>query len=253
MAFAIVGAVSAGIAAVGGVVKAVDGGIKAKRAKEEAARAKVDYEKNKKMFASLDTSNPYLNMENTMEDVTVNQQEAEFMKQQQMQQQANVMDTMRGAAGGSGIAALAQTMAGQGALGAQRAAASIGQQESANQRATAQEASRIQSQERQGEVMSREMERSKVTGLLGMSQTEMAQAEAKRAAANEAIASGIAGLGTAATGLAEYKTAKTTAETAERAAGTTATRLKFDIMKKAEDMGLSYEDYIEQYGPEGDV
>lgn len=191
MAFAIVGAVSAGIAAVGGVVKAVDGGIKAKRAKEEAARAKVDYEKNKKMFASLDTSNPYLNMENTMEDVTVNQQEAEFMKQQQMQQQANVMDTMRGAAGGSGIAALAQTMAGQGALGAQRAAASIGQQESANQRATAQEASRIQGMERQGEVYSRGQEQAKVQGLLGMSQQEMATAKAEQAAGTAQMYQGI--------------------------------------------------------------
>ena len=141
MAFAVLGtiaAVSAGIAAVGGVVKAVDGGIKAKKAKEEAAKAKLDYEKNKKMFASLDTSNPYMDMENTMEDLTINQKEAEFMKQQQMQQQANIMDTMRGAAGGSGIAALAQSMANQGALQAQKAAASIGAQEAQNQKLAAQ-------------------------------------------------------------------------------------------------------------------
>ena len=194
MAFAVLGtvaAVSAGIAAVGGIVKAVDGGIKAKRAKEEAAKAKIDYEKNKKMFASLDTSNPYMDMENTMEDLTVNQQEAEFMKQQQMQQQANIMDTMKGAAGGSGIAALAQTMAGQGALSAQRAAASIGQQESANQRAKAQEASRIQGMERQGEVYSRGQEQTKVQGLLGMSQQEMATAKAEQAAGTEQMYQGI--------------------------------------------------------------
>ena len=46
--------------------------------------------KNKAMFASLDTSNPYLDMENTMEDLTVNKQEAEFTKQQQMQQIFNM-------------------------------------------------------------------------------------------------------------------------------------------------------------------
>ena len=250
MAFAIVGAV---IGAASSAYKIVDGAAQAKIAKEEAGKAKIEYERNKELFAGLDTSNPYANLENTMEDLTVDKQAAEFQKQQQMQSQANIMDQMKGAAGSSGIAGLAQAMANQGSLDAQKASADIARQESANQKLQAQEASRIQSQERQGEVMSREMERSKVTGLLGMSQTEMAQAEAKRAAANEAIASGIGGLATAATGLAEYKPAKTTAETAERAAGTTATRLKFDIMKKAEDMGLSYEDYIEQYGPEGDV
>jgi hypothetical protein len=60
------------------------------------------------------------------------------------------MDTMRGAAGGSGIAALAQTMANQGQLATRKASASIGQQESANQRAAAQQAGQNQSLERQG-------------------------------------------------------------------------------------------------------
>lgn len=188
MAFAIVGAVvGAGSAA----YKIIDGVKKAKDAKAEAAEAKKEYERNKEMFAGLDTSNPYANMENTMEDLTVNKQAAEFQKQQQMQQQANILDQMKGAAGGSGIAALAQAMANQGALDAQKASADIARQESANQQAQASEASRLQSMERQGEVMSREMEKSKVTGLLGMSQSEMQQAEAKRAAANEQIMSGI--------------------------------------------------------------
>ena len=188
MAFAIVGAVvGAGSAA----YKIIDGVKKAKDAKAEAAEAKKEYERNKEMFAGLDTSNPYANMENTMEDLTVNKQAAEFQKQQQMQQQANILDQMKGAAGGSGIAALAQAMANQGALDAQKASADIARQESANQQAQASEASRLQGMERQGEVMSREMEKSKVTGLLGMSQSEMQQAEARRAAANEQIMSGI--------------------------------------------------------------
>ena len=188
MAFAIVGAVvGAGSAA----YKIIDGVKKAKDAKAEAAEAKKEYERNKEMFAGLDTSNPYANMENTMEDLTVNKQAAEFQKQQQMQQQANILDQMKGAAGGSGIAALAQAMANHGALDAQKASADIARQESANQQAQASEASRLQGMERQGEVMSREMEKSKVTGLLGMSQSEMQQAEAKRAAANEQIMSGI--------------------------------------------------------------
>ena len=82
-------------------------------------------------------------------------------------------------------------MAGQGALSAQRAAASIGQQESANQRAKAQEASRIQGMERQGEVYSRGQEQTKVQGLLGMSQQEMATAKAEQAAGTEQMYQGI--------------------------------------------------------------
>ena len=47
-------------------------------------------------------------MENTAEDLTVNTQQAEFMAQQQQQGLSNVLGSMRGAAGSSGIAALAQ-------------------------------------------------------------------------------------------------------------------------------------------------
>jgi len=70
-----------------------------------------------------------LEMNNMYANMTVDQRASDFMKQQQMQQQANIMQGLQGAAGGSGIAALAQTMAQQGQLQAQQAAAGIGQQE----------------------------------------------------------------------------------------------------------------------------
>ena len=44
------------------------------------------------------------------------------------------MQGLRGAAGGSGIAGLAQALANQGQLQTQRISASIGQQEAANQK-----------------------------------------------------------------------------------------------------------------------
>ena len=154
------------------------------------------------MFASLDTSNPYLNMENVMEDLTVNRQEAEFTKQQQMQQQANVMQQMRGAAGGSGIAALAQTLAGQGSLDAQKAAASIGRQEQQNIMAERREAGRLQGMEIQGEVYSRGQEQMKVKGLLGMSQQEMASAKAEQRAGREQMWGGLSDITGALSGYA---------------------------------------------------
>ena len=139
MAFATVAAVvSAGV----GVTKAISGGIQAKRAKEDAAKAKAELDKSRNEFSNIDTSNPYLNMENTMEDLTVNTQQAEFTREQQMSSQANIMQGMQGAAGGSGIAALAQAMSQQSSVNAQQASASIGQQEAQNQKLKAQEAGR---------------------------------------------------------------------------------------------------------------
>ena len=127
-----------------------------KRAKAEAD-AQAEYDKMKEQFMGLETSNlygdvsnPYANMENTMEDLTVNQQEADFMKRQQQQSQANILAQTKGAAGGSGIASLAQSLANQGAEQAQRASASIGQQEAANQMRAAQQAGSLQQMERQG-------------------------------------------------------------------------------------------------------
>ena len=83
-------------------------------------------------------------MENVYEDLTVNQQQAQFEAQQGAQQRANIMQSMRGAAGGSGIASLAQAMANQGQLATQRAGASIGMQESRIQQIRAGEAGRLQ-------------------------------------------------------------------------------------------------------------
>jgi hypothetical protein len=130
-------------------------------------------------------------MENTMEDLTVNQKQAQFESQQFQQSQANIMANMRGAAGGSGIAALAQSLSQQGQLNAQRSSASIGQQESSNQRLAAQQAANIQSQERRGEVMSRNMKRDQTGTLLGMSQQETAAARMQGMQAQQAKFSAI--------------------------------------------------------------
>ena len=184
MSFLMAGAaiVGAGV----GIAKAIKGGRDKKKAEKEQAAAQAEMDKQKAAFAGLDTSNPFMNMENTMEDLTVNQQQAQFEAQQGQQQRANIMDQMKGAAGGSGIAALAQQMASSGQLASQQASASIGQQESANQMAAAQQAAAIQGKEREGEMASRDMERDKVSTLLGMEQSEVSGARERAAAADAA-------------------------------------------------------------------
>lgn len=106
----------------------------------------------KNPYADLKTEfeNLYEGMENPYEDLTVNMRAAEFQAEQGAQQRANILSALRGAAGGSGIAGLAQSLANQGAVQAQQISANIGQQEAANQRLAAQGAAQIQQMERAG-------------------------------------------------------------------------------------------------------
>ena len=188
---------SAGVSLVSGIFGA-SRAARAQRiaaAKERESRDEMD--RLKGVYASLDTSNPFLNMENTMEDLTVNQQQAQFQAQQFQQSQADILGGLRNVAGGSGIASVAQSLARQGQLAAQQSSASIGRQEAANQRAAAQQAGMIQMQERRGEIMSRNMKRDQTGTLLGMSQQETAafrqQAQMAEQAKFSAISSGVQG------------------------------------------------------------
>jgi len=202
----------AAVAVVGAGVsiwQAVEGQKAAEKAAAAAEEARIEMDRHREAFEALDTSNPYTNMtnmyanmENKMEDLTINQQQAEFEKQQAIQSQANIMGQMRGAAGSSGIAALAQTLANQGALQAQKASASIGMQEAANQKAAAAEASRIQELQlgedarlqnlyRQGELQSRQMEAQKIESLMALSAGDVASAQAMQAAGQQQMMEGI--------------------------------------------------------------
>lgn len=199
-------AVGIGVAAASSIASGIIGSRAAQKEKEradrQAKRAKEELNKQMQAYRDLDTSNPYLNMENVMEDLTINQKQAEFQAQQFSQSQANIMEGLRGAAGSSGIAGLAQALAQQGQLASQRSAASIGQQESANQRAERAMAGQIQSLERKGDLLSRQMQKEKTTTLLGMAQQDRAAALQRQAQARQAktaaITGAIQGVGSAA-------------------------------------------------------
>ncbi len=175
--------VGAIMGAVGGVSQIAGGLIGAGKRKREARSAAQEMERRKAAYEGADTSNVYRNMENTMEDLTVNTQAAEFQAQQQQAGLSNIMDNMSGAAGGSGIASLAQSMANQQNQNLQIASADIGRQEQANQMAERQQAGRLQMYEAKGELISRDAESEKNETLLGMAQQ-------RSAAANEAVQAG---------------------------------------------------------------
>jgi len=183
-------------------------------AKTAQAKAQARLEKEKEAYRNMEIKNAYANMENPYEDLTVNQQQAEFQAQQMSQQRANIMQGLRGAAGGSGIAALAQSMANQGQIQTQRISASVGEQEARNQALLAKGASAVDMAERGGEqwVQSAEMDRQAT--LLGMGYGEatganMALQAAKTNEMNAALAQQQITadmFGTVAQGLASSKT-----------------------------------------------
>jgi hypothetical protein len=125
---------------------------KEQRAANEDFGAQMDAWEDTKMenpYAGV--KNPYANMENVYEDQTVDLKAAEFAKQQSQQSAANIMQDLKGAAGGSGVAGLAQVLANQGAKQAQQASADIGRQEQANQARARGEAGRLQQLDVEGE------------------------------------------------------------------------------------------------------
>jgi hypothetical protein len=162
-----------------------------KKRVQEQKDAQALYDTNLARFQDLDTSNPYANMQNAYEDLTVNTQAADFRAQQQAQGMAQTMDAMKGAAGGSGIAALAQSLANAQSQNAQSASASIAQQEASNQSAERQMAASLQSQFREGEVLSRNMERNQTETELGMSQARLGAANLARQEATQALIGGV--------------------------------------------------------------
>ena len=116
-------------------------------------------EKQKDVYRSIEFTNPYEGMqnpfdylENPFEDLTVNQQQARFLAEQGAQQRADILGGLRGAAGSSGVAGLAQTLANQQQRQAQQISASIGAQEAKNQALAAKGAQATQIAQRKGQA-----------------------------------------------------------------------------------------------------
>ena len=185
---------------ISGLTGIASGIIGSGKRKQEQRDAQAEYDKRKGEYEGLDTSNVYAGMENTMEDLTVNTQQADFQAQQSQQGLSNIMGSMQGAAGGSGIAALAQSLAGQQQNQAKQASIDIGRQEQSNQAAERQQAGNLQLYEKKGELISRDAEQEKTETLMGMSQQRLGAANAARQEATNSIVGGVGSLASAGAG-----------------------------------------------------
>ena len=134
--------------------------------RQRAARARV--EEQKARYAQYQFQNPFEGMENPFEDLKVSTEAADFQLQQAAQQRANIMAGLRGAAGASGIAGLAQALANQGVIQARQVSADIARQEATNQLAMAKGAMAVDRLERQGQAAVQQAESAREATILGM-------------------------------------------------------------------------------------
>lgn len=223
------------LTAVGGLAQVGMSLAQKKKLDGQRRDAQDAFDKQKSIYQGLDTSNTFAGVrnrfqnlgnafkgvENSYEDLTVNTQQADFMAEQSQQSAANIMQDMSGAAGGSGIGALAQALANQQTQSMQKASASIGMQEAKNQQLQAGAQSKIDLMTAQqdnknsaltakgfadvdklrgeGAYRSQQAEASKQSTLLGMEAGQL-QAAKQAAAQNDAML--IGGVGGVLGGLA---------------------------------------------------
>ena len=177
------------IAGVGGIMgglgNIVGGIIGGKARREEQQQARTEHRNRMNQFKLADYYGTV--MANPWEDITVNQLQAKFQARQQQQGLGTTMATLRDAAGGSGVASLAQTIANQQAQNLAKISGDIGQQEAANQELIGQgEYMRSMAVERAEQRV-----RDKSETLLALSQQRKAIADQARKDATEALTGGI--------------------------------------------------------------
>lgn len=188
------------IFAISGLTQLGLGAANLAEANKQRKAAQSEYERSMQKYRMQDTSNLYSNIENPYEDLTVNQQAAQFQAREQQRGMADMMSRFQETSTGGDISAFAQVLANQQAQSLQRASASIAQQEAANQRMAAQGAMQVETMERKGAAQAREFESGIIGTELGMSMQQLAATNQARQQAIGNIAGGVGTLTGAAVG-----------------------------------------------------
>ncbi len=176
-----------------GAVAQLAGGLIGRGKKKSDLKAANDQAAlDKEAYRNTEITNPYENLQNTAEDLTVNTQEADMQRDMMQQQQANMMGSMEQA--GSFDAGNIQAMMGAASQSARQASASIGAQESANQKMAAQQASSNQMATAQGEAQRQANQADMNANLMNMSREDAANAQAAVDQSTADIVGGGAGI-----------------------------------------------------------
>tara|TARA_R100001594_G_scaffold148730_1_gene204621 strand:- start:564 stop:1253 length:690 start_codon:yes stop_codon:yes gene_type:complete len=180
-----VGIIGGGIAAAHYGSKAIKGARRKDRANRadlakstaEFDRRLSEYEEMK--FRPIDPD--VLDRENVYEELEADMGAVDYAKEQFQQQQANIMQALRGTAGASGIAALAQSLSNQAIEQSRQTQVTIGQQLAENRKLRLQEEATMEQQKRALTVANFEGERAfeidKMNTLIGVAGQKIAGAQ----------------------------------------------------------------------------
>tara|TARA_R100001509_G_scaffold164828_1_gene143832 strand:+ start:6669 stop:7364 length:696 start_codon:yes stop_codon:yes gene_type:complete len=162
-----------------------------KQAKDDFNR-QMDAYRRSEVLGNIyeDTPDFSENLVNPYEDLTVNQQQAQFERDAARQALGDVAAQGAAVAGGSGFGSFATSLARQAQMGAAQASASIGQQEAANQRLAAQGADALQTRQmaarQQQFMMQKQGEEAAYNRATQRQETLLAMAGERKAAATAA-------------------------------------------------------------------
>ncbi len=177
------------IGAVAGGVGSLFGG-KARRREERQAQGQFDQAKGAR--DGFEFQNNYLGLENTAEDLTVNQNASNFQAQQTDSALAGGLNSFVQSGGGGGGA---QSFANAALASKQGISANIAGQEQANLQARSAQAAQNQQREAQGAERQQSLQYDRIGNQLGESSQRLGAAKAARAKATEDLIGGIAGVG----------------------------------------------------------
>ena len=182
------GQIAQGLAGIGGGI--IGGGAR----RREQREARTELAEQRQAYEQFEFQDPTANMTNPFEDLTVNQQAAQFASQQQQQALAGTLSGLQGAAGSSGIGALAQAIAQQQQQGFQAAAADIGRQEQQNQLMRARGQQQLEQARSRGAQYVQESEFGRTEDLFNIAASRKAAADEARKQATEGLIGGVANL-----------------------------------------------------------
>lgn len=183
-------------AIIGGATQIVGSLIGGKERRAEQKAASAEFSGQKQAFQNQEFSNEFANLENTAEDLTVNQQASQFQAQQADAALAQGLDAIVASGGGGGGAQAIAAAALQSKAGI---SSDLAKQESMNQAMRAQQAASLQRDEAQGADDLQLRNYTKSQQLLNMASGRKNAADAAR---EKATAGLISGIGSVAGGLA---------------------------------------------------
>ncbi len=173
---------------IGGAASIAGSMIGGRARRREQKQARAEFEAQKQAFKDFTFTNPYAGLENVAEDLTINQDAAQFQAQQT---DAALAQAMQAAVASGGAPGGAQAIA-QAALQSKAGiSADIARQEQANMAARVNQAAKLQQLEAQGEEDLQSQRYLQQGELLNMAGARKTAADQARAQATQQLIGGI--------------------------------------------------------------